>query len=252
MDKVSGVVICFNEEKCIERCILSLQNVCDEIVILDSFSTDRTAEICRQLGVRFYQRKFEGYGLQKRAAVSLASFDFILSLDADEMLDEELTHSILRDKKRGFYPLYRLNRKTFYAGKWVRHCGWYPDRKIRLWNRNAAEWTPDSLHETVQALNQYEKAHDLPGHILHYSYPSESDHIRQIRNFAKEGALKLFKQGRKANFYHLYVKPVSKFIIMYFFRLGFLDGFMGLKICLRSAYGIHQKYLSLRNLYLGK
>lgn len=228
-----------------------MQRVCDEIVVLDSFSSDRTEEICKHLGVRFFQKKFEGYGMQKRAATAMASHDFILSLDADEVLDEELVRCILREKENGLKDLIRLNRKTFYAGSWVRHCGWYPDRKIRLWNKFKAEWTPDILHETVKPIDANAKVHDVQGHILHYSYPSESDHIRQVRNFAREGAMKLLRQGKNAGFYHLYLKPVSKFLIMYFIRLGFLDGFMGLKICLRSAYGVHLKYLLLREFQEG-
>lgn len=242
MLKISAVVITFNEEAHIRDCILSLQQVADEIVILDSFSTDHTPDICKDMGVRFYQKKFESYGTQKTDATNLATFNTILSLDADERLDEQLVQSILQIKNTHTSEVFLINRKTFYGDHWVKYCGWYPDYKIRLWNKNHAAWNLNSLHEFVIPKDKQTKVLKLAGHILHYSYSSSSDHKIKLQHFSNIAAKDLFEKGHTSNWLLMYIKPILKFFKIYFVKLGFLDGSTGFQISKISAWGVYIKY----------
>jgi len=138
--KISAVIITFNEEKNIGRCLDSLQKVADEIVVVDSCSNDKTCEICEKYGVRFIQNRFKGHIEQKNFAMQQAEYDWVLSLDADEVLSLELTDSILKVKKDWVIDGYAFNRLTNYCGTWIRHCGWYPDTKLRLWDKRRGRW----------------------------------------------------------------------------------------------------------------
>ncbi|HQX44906.1 MAG: glycosyltransferase family 2 protein [Saprospiraceae bacterium] len=249
---LSAVVICFNEEEIISSCLNALLRVADEIVVLDSFSTDKTPEICRSKGVRFYQQKFIDYGSQKQDAVKLCRFDHILSVDADEILDEELVAAILGEKQKGLASCYILNRKTYYCGQWIRHCGWYPDLKIRLWHKAHAHWNQNKLHEVVDLIDPNAKPLKLNGHIDHYSYRTVSDHVFQLENFANLFAEDYFAKGIKSSFSKKFFSPVWKFFKMYIFKAGVLDGKYGFLICKRSAYGVYLKYKRLELLQLTK
>src|ERR1035437_7666308 len=140
MPQISVVIITFNEEKNIERCILSVQDLADDIVVVDSFSTDRTEEICKSHGVRFIQNHFNGHIEQKNFAISKAHFPYILSLDADEQLSEELKKSIQQVKNNWDADGYYFNRLTNYCGQWIRHSSWYPASKLRLWDSRKGKW----------------------------------------------------------------------------------------------------------------
>ena len=150
MLKLSVVIITLNEEKNIERCLQSVKDIADEIIVVDSYSDDRTEEICSEFGVKFIQQKFKGYVDQKNDGNALASHDYILSLDADEALSEELAASISQVKENWQFDAYAMNRLTSYCGKWIRHSGWYPDRKSRLFDRRKARWTGHLVHERVE------------------------------------------------------------------------------------------------------
>lgn len=141
--KLSAVIITYNEEDNIERCLESLEKTADEILVVDSFSSDRTAEICKSKGVEFIQHSFEGHIEQKNYALSRASNDYVLSLDADEALSDKLIQSIRAAKQNWSTNGYSVNRLTNYCGKWIRHCGWYPDKKIRLWDKRKGTWGGD-------------------------------------------------------------------------------------------------------------
>ncbi len=249
MNKISAVVITYNEEKNIERCLNSLLQVADEILVLDSYSTDQTEAICKKLNVAFYQRKFDGYGTQKSAAVALAKHDFILSLDADECLDDKLIHEIANAKLSNLKNLYKLNRITWLVSDWVRHSGWYPDCKIRLWHRDHAEWTKSDLHEVVSPIIKTETIETLDGNILHYSFMSHEDHLSQIENFSNLAAKQYYNQGKKPNFIDLWIKPMYKFLNIYILKAGFLDGHLGWLISTRSAKGVKRKYEILNQLW---
>src|SRR6476620_7997347 len=150
MIKLSVVIITFNEERNIGRCLKSVKEVADEIVVLDSFSKDKTREICESHGARFIQHAFDGHIQQKNRAITFAAYPHILSLDADEALDETLIDSIKKIKQNFTKDGYYLNRLTNYCGHWVRHCGWYPDRKLRLADSRKGHWTGVNPHDKYE------------------------------------------------------------------------------------------------------
>jgi len=247
--KLSVVIITFNEEKNIARCLDSVQDFADEIVVLDSLSNDKTKEICLSYpNLKFYEQKFLGHIQQKNKAMSLASNDYVLSLDADEAPDEILKKSIIEVKKNGTADAYYFNRMTNYLGKWIKHSGWYPDRKLRLWNKNKGKWGGINPHDKV-IMQENCKIEYLKGDLLHYSYYSINQHIAQFNSFTDIGAKEAFKKGKKANLFIAIYKSFWKFIRDYFFKLGFLDGYYGFIICALSSQATFAKYIKLRELY---
>ena len=245
--KLSAVIITYNEARNIKRCIASLQDVTDEIVVVDSFSTDATPSICKGLGVQFHQREWKGYSKQKNYGNGLASNDWILSIDADEALSEELKSAILREKENGKGFNFSFNRLTNYCGKWIHHSGWYPDSKVRMFNRNRDDWKGE-VHETLSVESK--SVVKLKGDLLHYSYHSVSDHVKRTDKYSTLGASELFEKGKRASLFKLLFNPWLKFNRMYFLRLGFLDGMAGFTIALITAYGTFLKYIKLH--YLAK
>jgi glycosyltransferase involved in cell wall biosynthesis len=247
--KISAVIITFNEEKNIERCLLSLQNVADEIFVVDSFSTDKTEEICTKYQVRFIKNHFEGHIQQKNFAMEQSKYKYVLSLDADEALDEELKKSILSAKSNlENYSAYSFNRLTNYCGQWIKHCGWYPDKKIRLWDKTKGKWGGINPHDSVIMNVEKNQIHHLKGDLLHYSYYTIDEHRIQSIKFARISAQADFERGKKTNLLLVYIKPIIKFIGDYFIRLGILDGKNGYVICKISAHAKYLKYLKLMQL----
>ncbi len=249
MIKLSVVIITFNEEKNIERCLLSVKEVADEIVVLDSFSKDKTLAICEKHGVKFFEHAFDGHIQQKNRAVTYASYDHVLSLDADEALDYSLKNSILEIKKNFVKEGYYMNRLTNYCGHWVKHCGWYPDTKLRLWDRTKGQWTGINPHDKYELFAGDKNAGHLKGDILHYSYYSVADHYKQVEYFTTISAKAYFENGKNAPLFKLIVNPVAKFVDHYFLKLGFLDGKAGYLISRISAYATYLKYKKLKDLY---
>lgn len=247
MQKLSAVIITFNEESNIERCINSLLPVADEIVVIDSFSKDKTEEICRKMNVIFIQHPFEGHIQQKNVALDAASNDFVLSLDADEALTPELAESILKVKESAAFKGYKFNRLTNYCGHWVRHCGWYPDAKIRLVDRRFARWTGTNPHDHLDLIDNLPNGH-LNGDLLHYSYNSIEDHYKQIEYFGAIAAKELHAKGGKSNWLIILTKVIAQFIKSFFIKRGFLDGKTGITISRLSAYATYRKYKLLLNL----
>ena len=245
MGKLSAVIITYNEEKNIERCIESLKGVADEIIIVDSYSSDNTVEISQKLGARVIQHSFEGHIQQKNFALSQASHDYILSLDADEALTEELKQSILAIKPHYPYPAYTFNRKTSYCGKWIRYCGWYPDKKLRLWDRKLGKWGGTNPHDKV-LMNPGIKSLHLKGDLLHYSFYTIDQHIRQINYFTDISSRAAYDAGKRSHLGKILFKPLFKFFQGYILKLGILDGYYGLVICINSA---HAKFLKYTKLY---
>jgi glycosyltransferase involved in cell wall biosynthesis len=246
--KLSVVIITFNEEKNIERCLLSVKEVADEIVVLDSFSKDRTEEICARHGVKFFRHTFDGHIQQKNRAITYAQNEYVLSLDADEALDDQLKRSILDVKREFKMDGYYMNRLTNYCGQWVRHSGWYPDAKLRLWKRGKGEWRGINPHDKYEMFEGDKVTGRLNGDILHYSYFTTADHYRQVEHFTDIAAKAYFEKRRKAGFYNLIVNPVAKFIDHYILHLGFLDGRAGFQIARISAYATYLKYKKLKQL----
>lgn len=248
---ISAVIITYNEERNIERCLSSLKGVVDEIVVVDSFSKDRTEEICKLFNVRFIQNPFEGHIQQKNYAIDCASNDWIISLDADEALTYELKKSILTIKEDPAYLGYRMNRLTNYCGHWVNYCGWYPDTKIRLVNRNNARWQGVNPHDRLD-MNNGEETGFLEGDLLHYSYYTREDHLKQIEYFGDIAARELYQRGGRSNYFKIVIKVVAQFFKSYFLKLGILDGSTGFTISRLSAYATYRKYVKLLNLQRGK
>lgn len=248
--RISATIITLNEERNIERCIRSLRDVADEIIVLDSFSTDKTEEICRSLGVRFEKREWAGYSASKNYLNSLASGDYILSIDADEALDEELKRSVSEIKKTDLPQVYSLNRITNYCGKWIRHSGWYPDVKIRLFPKEGCEWQGEFVHEELIYPSDL-KTVQLAGHLHHFSYYNFKEHRERADKYSRLTALKMFKAGKKASFLKPYLSAMGRFISMYLLKMGILDGRMGFKIALISAQSNVFKYKELRRLNKG-
>ena len=245
--KISSTIITLNEERNIERCILSLQKVSDEIIVLDSFSTDRTEEICQNLNVRFLQRKWEGYAASKNHLNSLASHPYILSIDADEVLDEVLENAILEVKKSDEPQLYSVNRLTNYCGKWIKHSGWYPDIKLRLFPKENCQWEGEFVHEELSFPRDL-KIIQLEGHLHHYSYYDYVDHRQRADKYSTLTAQKMNKAGKKASVFKPFLSGFARFVGMFFIKLGFLDGWQGFKIAQISAQSNVFKYKELRRL----
>lgn len=248
---ISAAIICFNEERNIERCLNSLQGVVDEIVVVDSFSTDRTKEICLNHGVKFVEHPFEGHIQQKNFALSQTSNDMVISLDADEALTPELRKSIVDWKSDPKGSVGSMNRLTNYCGKWVKHCGWYPDNKVRLFDKTSSHWGGVNPHDKVIIPNEA-IVYLLHGDLLHYSYYTRDDHYRQIEYFSKIAATELFNQGKNVSGFLVFGKVTAQFVKSFFLKLGFLDGMTGWTISRLSAFATFRKYSNLRKLNAGE
>lgn len=240
--QLSAVIITKNEEKNIGRCITSLQEVADEIIVVDSFSTDKTKEICEQYKLRFEQRAFKDYSDQKNYANKIASHNFILSIDADEALSEQLKTSILKMKEGTDIEAFYCHRLTNYCGQWIHHSGWYPDTKLRLFDRRKAQWQ-GKIHETI-TLNT-NKTSLLQGDLLHYSFYSISDHSRTINKFSELAAKDLFAKGKRTNIFKILFAPFFTFFKSYLLKKGILDGYYGFVIAIMSSYYSFLKYAKL-------
>jgi glycosyltransferase involved in cell wall biosynthesis len=246
--KISAIIITYNEERNILRCLGSLRGVADEIVVVDSYSGDRTGEICRQFGARFIEHRFAGHIEQKNWAILQASFPHILSLDADETLSDQLRESILRVKEHWTHDGYYFNRLTNYCGKWIRHTSWYPSRKLRLWDARKGSWGGFNPHDRFY-LNKGASRHFLRGDILHYSYYSISEHLEKMNSFSTILARSYFERGIRVYISSIILHPLWRFIKDFLLRAGFLDGYYGFIVSVNSAHEVFMKYVKLRNIY---
>ena len=247
MIKLSVVIITFNEEKNIERCIRSLKGISDEVIVVDSFSTDATEKICIDLGAKFFKHAFAGYIEQKNYAATLTSFDHILSVDADEVVSDRLRDSILAVKKDWKHSSYSMNRLSNYCGHWIKHGGWYPDRKTRLFEKGKGKWGGYNPHDKYLPENPND-SELLKGDLLHYSYYSIEGHIAQVNKFSGIGAHSAFIAGKRSNYFKIIFKPAFKFFRDYILRAGFLDGYYGYVISRISSHETFLKYVKLREM----
>src|SRR5436309_6367476 len=230
--KITATIITLNEERNIARAIESLR-CCDEILIVDSGSVDRTAELAQNLGVRVIEAGWRGYAAQKNWAAEQAANDWILSLDADEALSEALEAEIWNLKKTGpLHDAYTMPRLARYLGRWILHSGWYPDRKVRLYDRRKAQWVGDFVHESVHVKGRI--AH-LEGNLLHFTCDSLSEHLRTLDHYTTLAAQELVARKAKIGLSNLIVDPAWTFVRSYFLQHGFLDGLEGLTIAHMAA-----------------
>ncbi len=246
---LTAVVIAKNEAHQIERCLRALQQVANEIVLVDSGSTDNTAVLARLLGANVVEYNWQGYAQNKNYGNALAQSDWIISVDADEVLSEELIQSI-QQLQMSDNEVYALDRMNNYCGTWVKHSGWYPDWKPRIFNRKQVQWQGDFVHETL-AIPSRCKVIKLKGKLWHYSYNSREDHLRKINHYTTLSAKALFQKGKKSSFLHIWIYPLVRFFKTFFLKLGFLDGKTGWYISQYNTYMIHLKYKKLKQLHAG-
>lgn len=246
---ISLVIITLNEAEGIARAIESA-SFCDDIVVLDSGSTDETCSIARDLGARVFLEEWRGFQAQKQRATELAKNDWILSLDGDEAvgsdLREELTELLTKwakgeDQSHFKVDGYKMPRLTFNLGRWIRHGGWYPDLQLRLFNRTRAQWVGGQVHEKVAA----QKVERLKGTLLHYPFSSHAEQVATNNRYSGLGAEALFSKGERFKMSKLFLKPISKFLETYVVKRGFLDGLPGFIIAVGASYSIFLKYVKL-------
>ncbi|MEK6287842.1 MAG: glycosyltransferase family 2 protein [Acidobacteriota bacterium] len=241
--KITATVITLNEEHNIADALETL-SWADEIIVVDSESTDRTVEIARRFTDRVFVKSWPGYSAQKNFAAEQASNDWILSLDADERVSKELAGEI-RQLKSGAEPeaaVFRIPRRTFYLGRWIKHSGWRPDYKLRLYHRRRARWRGDYVHETLEADGTVET---LRGDLLHYTVRNASEHQLRMDRYTTLAAEQSYSQGKRASLVSLLVSPVAVFLRSYILKLGLLDGVPGFAIARFAAH-----YEFLKNLKL--
>jgi glycosyltransferase involved in cell wall biosynthesis len=247
MKLLSAVIITWNEEENIGRCIDSLWKVADEIIVVDSYSSDNTVAIAKQKGANVKQKPFHGYIEQKNNALMTASHNYVLSLDADEILSDKLVNSILKEKIDFRYSAYFMNRRNSYCGKFIKHGLWYPNQKLRLFDKRIASWGGMNPHDKIQ-LNGNNKASFMEGDILHYAYNSIDEHIRRNEEISTIAAWSLYESGKRKHWSKIFLSPLWSFFHGYFLRLGFLDGYYGFIIATHTASQSFLKYQKLRRL----
>lgn len=245
--EVSAVIITLNEERNLARCITSVKQVADEVIVVDSGSTDGTLAIAKAQGARVMHRDWTNYGDQKNFANGQAAGRYILSLDADEALSDALRASIAQAKEAGLQGAYTMARLTNYCGTWVRHGGWYPDIKLRLFPKGRARWTEANVHETLVPEPGLPIT-QLKGDLLHYSFHSVEQHAQQAAHFAHLAAQALHARKKRSSRLKTILSPIARFVQGYFLRGGFLDGRAGFTIARISARAKRMKYSELARL----
>jgi glycosyltransferase involved in cell wall biosynthesis len=251
MEKLSVVIITYNEEKNITRCLDSVKTIADEIIVLDSFSGDRTIEIAMEKGAKIWQEPFNGYIEQKNRATELASYNYILSIDADEVLDETLQSAIMLAKRTFRFNAYKMKRCTNHCGRFIRYGTWYPDRKIRLFDKRVAMWGGLNPHDKV-VFKKPVAVKQLPGEILHYSFSTIEEHVAQNERFSSIVAESFYKAGKRTNWLKIFVNPAWAFLYGYLIRKGFLNGKHGLVIAVNQSRYTFLKHKKLYQLQTGK
>jgi len=239
MAAFSVVIITYNESRNIARCIESANKVSDDVLVWDSFSNDNTVVIAQEMGARVFQHEWQGYSRSKNAANQQAKYDWVLSLDADESFDETLIQSLIEWKEKTPVPA-AFHRLTNYCGSWIRHCGWYPDTKFRLFNRHEVRWE-GLIHEHLYSVEKMNPV-VLKGNCLHYSYYDRQGHYSQAKKFVTLMAQEKVQAGKKTFWIMRWLSPIAKFMNMYLIKGGIFDGIAGWHVCRISAWAAYQKY----------
>ena len=241
---LSIVVMTYNEEDNIVQCLQSVQNLGNEILVLDSYSTDHTVELAYQMGARVVQYPFDSYADQRRRMIQLANYDWILTLDADEYLSEELRSSILECIQQNSFDAYTSRRRSRIGDTWLKHGSWYPDVKIRMFDRRKVSVAGYDVHETLVPVGEARIGH-LEGDLMHHADESITTRIQKVNMYSTRAAEGLYKQGRRWSHWKIAFKPVIRFIKVYFMRLGILDGYYGYIVARSEA-----QYVWLREVKL--
>jgi len=245
--QISAVIITSNEERRIEGALKSLTGIVSEIVVVDCRSSDETVKIVRRYTDRVFERAWTNFADQKNYANAQASHPWILSLDADERVSPELRQELLDLKKtEPDVDVFSIPRKVYYLGRWIRHSGWYPDRKLRLFRKGKARWEGDYVHEKLAVTGRIGK---LNGCLHHFTYRNIHEHLARINSFSDLGAQKLYAKKKKARWHHLLLLPFFRFVRAYIWKRGFLDGFAGLVIAVLTGYAVFVRYAKLREIW---
>jgi glycosyltransferase involved in cell wall biosynthesis len=243
LSQLSVIIITFNEAKNIEACLKSV-SFADEVIVLDSGSTDGTPVLAREMGATVHVvSDWPGFGPQKNRALELAHCPWVLSLDADERVSPELARQIKKVVAEGAGTAREIPRLTQFCGQWIRHCGWTPDLVLRLFRRDAARFSDDLVHERVELAQGAPSRLTAP--LLHYSYPTPSHYWRKLEQYSRAWAEQRFARGQKTSMLRAGLAGVVAFLRSYFFRLGFLDGAMGFAVCTMQAQAAFGKYFAL-------
>jgi glycosyltransferase involved in cell wall biosynthesis len=243
MVSLSLVVITRDAEAHLARCLESVP-FADDVVVLDSGSTDRTVEIARPRGARVFVEEWRGFGPQKQRATELAKTDWVLNLDADEALSPAAQTELRKWLEGAASPgadAYSFPRLSYHLGRWIRHGGWYPDRQVRLYDRRRARWSASLLHEKIEA----ERHARFKQPLLHWVFRDLTDQVARNNRYSGLGAARLAEESRRFRIFHLLFKPPTKFIETYFWKLGFLDGLPGFIIAVGAAYSVFLKWAKL-------
>lgn len=246
---IAAVIIAYNEADKIARCLHSVKAVADEIIVVDSGSTDNTVAISEAIGARVIHQPFLGYIEQKNFAASLANADYILSLDADEALSEPLQQWLQQAKEKGLSKdAYIFNRLNNYCGQWIKHGDYYPDKKLRLWRKELGHWGGENPHDKVVTVANA-TIERVPLDILHWSFASTEEHRRQMIRFSDIAAQAMYRRGKRVSSLKPWLSACWSLLNGFLFRAGFLDGTAGWRIARMNAYYSYHKYAQLRALY---
>ncbi|MCX7770750.1 MAG: glycosyltransferase family 2 protein [Proteobacteria bacterium] len=235
---LSVSIISFNEEDNIGRCLESIKDIADEIIVVDSHSTDRTCEIAERYGAKVYTEDWKGHVAQKNSALEKCNNPWVLALDCDEVVSEELKKSIIDAINNPIAEGYEVNRRTYYAGRWINHA-WYPDWKLRLVRREKAKWVGTDPHDRLQIDGKIQR---LSGDLYHYSYRNVTDHFKRVVTYAVISAEAYMKEERKAGLLEIVFNPLYGFFKHYVLKLGFLDGMQGFIISMSNFFYTFLKY----------
>jgi glycosyltransferase involved in cell wall biosynthesis len=245
---VSAVIITKNEAHIIGTTLASLQGVVNDIVIVDSGSTDETIDICKKFGALVIETGWDGYGANKNKGIDAAKNNWILNIDADEALDETLRQSVKQAHLQHDNTVYEFKFKNFFCGKHIRFGEWAGDKHVRLFNRNKVRWNSAAVHEAL-TIDSNTIAIQLKGYILHYTTKNLDEYITKTIAYAKLNAKKYFAQGKKAGFFKLRLAPAFNFFQHYVLRMGFLDGWEGYLIAKTTSWYTFLKYSFLKELW---
>ncbi len=242
MNKLSVVIVTKNEECNIERCLKSVKNIASEIIVVDAFSNDKTIDICNNFGCKVFQKEWEGFGKAKKFAVDQTENDWIFSIDADEEVSENLKSELNKILVNPNYNVFKIKRRSFFLGKEIKHCGWNRDYPKRLFNKKYGNFNSDIVHESVIIEGERGK---IENPIFHYTYPTIKSFVNKMNLYSELNAEKLFNNGKNVTIFGSMFYCIVRFIRMYFFDFGFLDGRKGFILSVITSYGVFLKYIKL-------
>ncbi|MBC2850693.1 glycosyltransferase family 2 protein [Cetobacterium sp. 8H] len=246
--KISVAMITFNEEKILRKTLESVKGLVDEIVIVDSGSTDKTEEIAKEFGAKYFVESWKGYGPQRNSAIDKCQGEWILNIDADEEISEELAKKIkeITTNSQEKREVFKINRLSVCFGKELKHGGWGTSYAIRLFKKEAGRFNDNTVHEAFETQKEIFK---IKEDIFHHSYLTMEDYFIRFNRYTTEGAKDYYKKGKKVSLFDITLNPFYKFIKMYIIRLGFLDGIEGFVIASTSSLYSMIKYFKLREMY---